>query len=63
MPYFKKNNDLTATHKITLFFNKYAKMERDYLCIRLFLTLPFWRFVYDLKVDYYNAETKFSMLG
>ena len=41
MPYFKKNNDLTATHKITLFFNKYAKMERDYLFIRLFLTLPF----------------------
>jgi hypothetical protein len=36
MPYFKKNNDLTATHKITFFFNKYAKMERNYLCISLF---------------------------
>ena len=46
-----------------LFFGKVVRYEINYLCIRLFLTLPFWRFVYDLKVDYYNAETKFSMLG
>ena len=41
MPYFKKNNDLTATHKITFFFNKYAKMERNYLCISLFFNTPY----------------------
>lgn len=41
MPYLKKNNDLTATHKITFFFNKYAKMERNYLCISLFFNTSY----------------------
>ncbi len=41
MPYFKKNNDLTATHKITFFFNKHAEMERNYLCISLFFNTSY----------------------
>ena len=36
-----QNNDLTATHKITFFFNKYAKMERIYLCISLFFNTSY----------------------
>ena len=41
MPYFKKNNGLTATHKITFFFNKHAEMERNYLCISLFFNTSY----------------------
>lgn len=42
MPYFKKNNDLTATHKIT-FSSINTPKWKEIICVSVcFLTLPIW---------------------